>query len=203
MSGRGGKGEDNMLLVTTDGRKAALDLRLIGQDPPDAPQKTDVVADRVAQIYRRTADNQYPGADGQPSPERGALQIVFCDQSTPNTTHWNVYDQLRADLIDKGVPAEKIRFIHEAANDVDKARLFAAARSGHISVLIGSTAKMGVGTNVQARAVALHHLDCPWRPADLEQRDGRIMRQGNLNPEVQVIRRRRRTRRRPMLRATV
>jgi len=188
MSGRGGKGEDNMLLVTTDGRKAALDLRLIGQDRPDAPQKTDVVADRVAQIYRRNADNQYPGPDGQPSSQRGALQIVFCDQSTPNANHWNVYDQLRADLVDKGVPAEKIRFIHEAANDVDKARLFAAARSGHISVLIGSTAKMGVGTNVQARAVALHHLDCPWRPADLEQRDGRIMRQGNLNPEVQVIR---------------
>ncbi|RIJ78008.1 helicase [Nakamurella silvestris] len=189
MSGRAEKGADNMLLVTTDGRKAALDLRLVGRHrPPDQDQKVQVVAKRVLDIYRATAGNEYLDATGETAPEKGALQIVFCDQSTPNPDRWNFYTQLRRDLVDQGIPWEKIRFIHEARNDTEKAALFAAARSGHVAVLLGSTGKMGVGTNVQARAVALHHVDCPWRPADLQQRDGRILRQGNQNPEVQIVR---------------
>jgi len=114
---------------------------------------------------------------------------VFCDQGTPNTDgRFSVYDALRTELVARGVAYEAIRFMHEAKGDAEKARLFAAARSGAVSVLIGSTEKMGVGTNVQARAVALHHLDCPWRPADLEQRDGRILRQGNQNRAVEIVR---------------
>lgn len=119
----------------------------------------------------------------------GALQLVFCDLGTPqNDDRWTVYDQLRVELVARGLPAEAIVFMHDARNDAEKARLFAAARAGSIAVLVGSTEKMGVGTNVQTRAVALHHMDCPWRPADLEQRDGRLLRQGNQNPEVRVIR---------------
>lgn len=112
---------------------------------------------------------------------------MFCDLGTPSQ-YWNVYDELRAQLTAHGMPHGAVRFAHEAKTDAEKARLFAACRSGEVAVLVGSTAKMGVGTNVQARAIALHHLDCPWRPADLQQRDGRIMRQGNLNPEVSIHR---------------
>ncbi|OUZ05913.1 helicase-related protein, partial [Bacillus pumilus] len=125
---------------------------------------------------------------GQPSPIKGALQLVFCDIGTPNPDRWNAYDELALQLNERGVPGERIRFMHEANNDSEKARLFAQARAGHISVLIGSTEKMGVGTNVQARAVALWHMDCPWRPADLAQRDGRILRQGNQNEEIAIVR---------------
>ena len=188
IANRTGPDRDNMLVVTGDGRRAALDMRLVGGGEPDGPHKLGVAADRIAGIYERTKGNEYLDQAGQPSPVPGALQIVFCDQSTPDPDRWNAYDQLRRDLVDRGVPQDKIRFIHEARNDVEKGRLFSAARSGHVAVLIGSTEKMGVGTNVQARAVALHHLDCPWRPADLEQRDGRILRQGNQNAEVEVIR---------------
>ena len=123
---------------------------------------------------------------------------MFCDLGTPQTRsrgtlpgtepRWNAYDELKQLLVARGVPAEGIRFVHDAKNDKEKGELFAAARNGRISVLIGSTEKMGVGTNVQRRAIALHHLDCPWRPADIAQREGRILRQGNLNPEVEVIR---------------
>ena len=112
---------------------------------------------------------------------------MFCDLGTPGPG-WNAYDELRDQLTVRGLPREAVRFVHEARNDTDLARLFAACRSGHVAVLIGSTEKMGVGTNVQDRAIALHHLDAPWRPADVDQREGRIIRQGNLNPEVQVIR---------------
>ena len=125
---------------------------------------------------------------GEPHPRPGALQLVFCDLGTPSAEHWNVYDELRAQLVARGLPRHAVRFIHEATTDQAKADLFAACRSGAVSVLIGSTEKMGVGTNVQARAVALHHLDCPWRPADLAQRDGRILRQGNQNREVEILR---------------
>lgn len=181
--------EDNMLKVSTDGRKAALDIRLV--DPghvPDPGNKLEVAADRIAAIHHTNAGNRYTDpASGEPHPVPGGLQIVFCDLSTPSD-RWNAYGELRGLLVDRGVPDDGIRFIHDAKNDRDKGRLFAAARSGHVSVLIGSTQKMGVGTNVQARAIALHHLDCPWRPADLEQRDGRIMRQGNQNPEIQILR---------------
>jgi hypothetical protein len=113
---------------------------------------------------------------------------VFCDVSTPAGAGWNAYDELRALLVERGVPTEAIRYMQSASTDVAKAKLFAACRDGRVAVLVGSTEKMGVGTNVQRRAVALHHLDCPWRPADLEQREGRVVRQGNQNPEVRIIR---------------
>lgn len=178
---------DNMLKITTDGRKAALDLRLTGGGRT-GENKVESVADRVAAIWRDTAERTYlDPTTGEPSPTPGALQLVFCDLGTPSA-NWNVYTELRRQLAARGMPPGQVRFIHEAKNDVDKARLFAAARSGHVSVLVGSTQKMGVGTNVQNRAVALHHLDCPWRPADLEQRDGRILRQGNQNPEISIYR---------------
>src|SRR5665213_1424140 len=128
-------------------------------------------------------DRQYP----EQGSRRGALQLVFCDIGTPRR-EWNVYDELKSRLIDRGVPAEAVRFMHDAKNDREKAELFAQCRSGSVGILIGSTEKMGVGTNVQTRAVALHHVDCPWRPADIEQRVGRILRQGNLNREVEVLR---------------
>jgi N12 class adenine-specific DNA methylase len=191
---RAEKGEDNMLRVATHGRMAALDLRLLGRDPGE-DSKLTAAANRIAAIHHANAERRYDDpATNSDLP--GSLQIVFSDLGTPNPHYggtglageWNVYDQLKDMLIDRGVPAERIRFVHDARNDKQKAELFAACRNGRISVLIGSTEKMGVGTNVQARAVALHHLDCPWRPADIAQREGRILRQGNLNPEVEVIR---------------
>jgi len=182
--------EDNMLRISSHGRAAALDLRLVdhqidglGAFLDREPSKVDAVAQRVAGIYHDHADVVF-GND----PEPGALQLVFCDLGTPTGTGWNAYEELKAQLVSLGVPAGKVRFMHEANNDRAKARLFEQARTGHVSVLVGSTEKMGVGTNVQKRAVALHHVDCPWRPADLAQRDGRIMRQGNLNSSVRVYR---------------
>jgi len=181
--------EDNMLKVSGDGRKAALDMRLVGLPPGPDGGKVAAAADRIANIYGRNEARVYLDSDGSLAPRPGALQLVFCDLGTPhNDGRWTVYDQLKAELVARGLPTESVRFMHEARNDAEKARLFAAARAGSVSVLIGSTEKMGVGTNVQSRAVALHHLDCPWRPADLEQRDGRIIRQGNQNPEVEIIR---------------
>ena len=182
--------EDNMLKVATHGRMAALDLRLLGRDPGEDAKLA--AATRIGKIHHANADRTYPGSD-----VRGSLQIVFCDLGTPSARSrggsglsggWNAYDEVKALLVARGVPAEQIRYVHEARNDKEKGDLFAAARNGRISVLLGSTEKMGVGTNVQARAIALHHLDCPWRPADIAQREGRILRQGNLNPEVDVIR---------------
>lgn len=178
---------DNMLKITTDGRKAALDMRLAtGEWVID--NKVEAAAAKIAEIWRASQDLAYldPTTKEQ-SPVLGALQLVFCDLSTP-AEHWNVYAELRRQLVHRGMPPEAVRFIHEAKNNEQKAELFAAARAGHIAVLVGSTQKMGVGTNVQARAITLHHLDCPWRPADLEQREGRIIRQGNQNPEVEIFR---------------
>jgi N12 class adenine-specific DNA methylase len=181
--------EDNMLAISTDGRKAALDIRMVLSHDPSGPTKVDAAADAIFHVWERTRDNEYHDViTGQPSPVRGALQLVFSDIGTPNPDRWNVYDELHLQLVQRGMPGESIRFMHEAKTDVDKARLFAAARAGHIAVLIGSTEKMGVGTNVQARAVALYHLDCPWRPSDIAQREGRILRQGNQNNEVAIIR---------------
>lgn len=204
--------EDNMLVITSDGRKAALDLRLLSAEQHDLmAERTDAVvdrldtkaataADRIAQIYRATADRTYQTADGEPHPRPGALQLVFCDLGTPAakpastgtpggpTRPFTVYDELKTRLVADGVPVDKVRFIHEAGNDAEKARLFQACRDGQVAVLIGSTQKMGVGTNIQDRAVALHHLDCPWRPADIAQRDGRIRRRGNQNREIEIIR---------------
>jgi N12 class adenine-specific DNA methylase len=182
--------DDNMLLISTDGRKAALDMRLVGAGVPvDGVCKLDVVADNIARIYGITRNVAYriTGTDVR-HPTLGSLQIVFCDLSTPNPRRWNAYHELRRLLIERGVPGELVRFVHEAKNDSEKARLFEACRSGQVAVLLGSTEKMGVGTNIQARAIALHHIDCPWRPADIQQREGRILRQGNQNSGVRIYR---------------
>ena len=178
--------EDNMLKVCTDGRKAALDLRLLGL-PMTVPGKIEAAAGRIAELWQAHRDDTYPAPDGRDAPIRGSLQLVFCDIGTPSDD-WNVYDELRAQLTGRGLPREAVRFVHDAKTDRDKGELFAACRAGTVAVLIGSTEKMGVGTNVQFRAIALHHLDCPWRPADVAQREGRILRQGNHNPEVQILR---------------
>uniref|UniRef100_UPI003899C835 helicase-related protein n=1 Tax=Pigmentiphaga litoralis TaxID=516702 RepID=UPI003899C835 len=179
--------EDNMLKVSTDGRKAALDMRLV--DPvlePFGETKASAAAALLARVYAENKDAVYTDpATGKPDPVPGALQIVFCDQGTPGQG-WNVYDELRRQLVTRGVPGHMVRFMHEARNDSEKARLFADARAGHIAVLVGSTQKMGVGTNIQKRAVHLVDMDAPWRPADVEQRHGRIIRQGNQNPQVRI-----------------
>ncbi len=181
--------KDNMLTISTDGRKAALDIRMVLTDGPSGPTKIDAAADAIHRVFERTRNNEYLDTiTGEPSSVRGALQLVFSDIGTPNPDRWNAYDELHLQLVARGMPGERVRFMHEAKTDVEKARMFAAARAGHIAVLIGSTQKMGVGTNVQARAIALYHLDCPWRPSDIAQREGRIMRQGNQNPEVAIVR---------------
>lgn len=147
---------------------------LHGYGKPGGLTKVDVAASQIAKVWQETRDTTYlDDITGQPSPVRGALQLVFLDMGTPNEDRWDAYTELKAQLVQHGLPAESVRFIHDARNDAEKARMFAAARAGHISVLVGSTGKMGVGTNVQARLAAMHHVDCPWRPADLEQRDGR------------------------------
>ncbi|MET3920793.1 helicase-related protein [Arthrobacter sp. UYEF20] len=182
--------EDNMLKVSSDGRKAALDMRLV--DPAlfqGGPTKISATADLLAGVYEEHKDRIYTDPanrrTGEPDPVPGALQLVFCDFGTPSEK-WNVYGELKDQLRRRGVPEHLVRFIHEAKNDTEKGRLFAAARSGQIAVLVGSTSKMGVGTNIQKRAVHLVDLDAPWRPADVEQRHGRILRQGNQNPEVRI-----------------
>jgi hypothetical protein len=183
---------DNMLTVSSDGRAAALDLRLVGhQVGSEVPTKLEVAAEKIAALHAAHRQDTYLTDDGEsPSPIRGSLQLVFCDLGTPkaNQDRFSAYDELAEALASRGVPRETIRFIHEARNDRQKGELFAAARDGHVAVLVGSTQKMGVGVNVQTRAVALHHLDCPWRPADVTQREGRIIRQGNHNQQVQVLR---------------
>lgn len=180
--------EDNMLKITGDGRRAALDLRLVGEAPDATGGKIAVAATHIAELWQEHAGQIAAGPPGAFGGRPGALQLVFCDTSTPSGDGWNVYTELRAMLIDRGVSPEQVRFIHDAATDDAKAKLFAACRDGRIAVLVGSTEKMGVGTNVQDRAVALHHLDCPWRPADIEQREGRIVRQGNRHSEVTILR---------------
>ena len=179
--------EDNMLKVSSDGRKAALDMRLV--DPTlfqRGPTKISATADLLASVYEEHKDRIYiDPKTGEPDPVPGALQLVFCDFGTPSD-RWNVYGELKDQLRRRGVPEHMVRFIHEAKNDTEKGRLFAAARSGQIAVLMGSTSKMGVGTNIQKRAVHLVDMDAPWRPSDVEQRHGRILRQGNQNPEVRI-----------------
>lgn len=180
--------EDNMLKISSDGRKAALDLRLVDPELGSvvAETKISAAADLMARVHGDHREDVFTDpSTGEEHPTRGALQIVFCDLGTPSES-WNVYDELKLQLAERGVPAEKIRFMHEARNDAEKGRLFSAARTGEVAVLIGSTQKMGVGTNIQARAVHLVDLDAPWRPADVAQRHGRIIRQGNQNPEVAI-----------------
>ena len=168
---------DNMLKITNDGRKLALDQRMIDPMLPDDPEsKVNACVDNVYRIWEEHAATK-------------AAQLAFCDLSTPkNDGTFNVYDDMREKLIAHGIPAEQIRFIHEATTDAQKKELFGKVRSGEVRVLFGSTPKMGAGTNVQDRLIAIHNLDCPWRPSDLEQRQGRIERQGNMFPEVEVYR---------------
>ena len=167
--------EDNMLKITSDGRKLALDQRLSDPTLPDDPEsKVNTCVRNVLQVWRDTEEIK-------------GTQLVFCDLSTPKGDgSFNVYDDMKQKLMAQGVPPEEIAFIHDAKTEVQKAELFAKVRKGQVRVLLGSTAKMGAGTNVQTRLAALHHLDCPWRPADIEQREGRILRQGNLNKTVKI-----------------
>ena len=168
---------DNMLLITNDGRKLALDQRLLNPMLPDFEgSKVNVCAGNIYRIWESTKVERL-------------TQLVFCDLSTPKSDGtFSVYNDLRDKLIARGIPAEEIAFVHDAANETQKKELFAKVRRGKIRVLLGSTFKMGAGTNVQDKLIALHDLDCPWRPRDLEQRSGRIIRQGNQNPEVQIYR---------------
>ena len=169
--------EDNMLLVTNDGRKLALDQRLINPMLPDDPDgKVSICANNVYRIWEEHKDKRL-------------TQLVFCDLSTPkNDGKFNVYNDLKIKLSFKGIPEDEIAFIHDANTEIQKRELFAKVRKGQIRVLIGSTQKMGSGTNIQDKLIALHDLCCPWRPSDLAQRLGRIVRQGNQNPEVEVFR---------------
>ena len=168
---------DNMLKITNDGRKLALDQRLIDLMLPDDPtSKVNACVDNVYRIWEEHADIK-------------ATQLLFCDLSTPkNDGSFNVYDDIREKLIARGIPTEQVWFIHQATTDAQKKELFAKVKSGEVRVLLCSTPKMGAGTNVQDRLIAIHNLDCPWRPSDLEQRQGRIERQGNMFPEVEVYR---------------
>ena len=169
--------EDNMLKVTNDGRKIGLDQRLIDPLLPDAPDsKVNACVSNVLDIYHKHDDTK-------------ATQLIFCDFSTPkNDGSFNLYDDIRSKLVANGVPKEEVVFIHEADSETKKKELFSKIRKGQVRVLIGSTAKCGAGTNIQDKLIALHHLDCPWRPSDLAQREGRIIRQGNENSKVEVFR---------------
>lgn len=167
--------EDNMLKLTTDGRKAALDLRLVVETAPFTMQsKVARCAGRVYEIYRETMQCR-------------STQLIFCDTSTPKK-EFNIYDELKRLLTEKGIPQEEIAYIHHADTEAKRQKLFARVRSGEIRVLIGSTFKLGLGVNVQDKLIAVHHLDVPWRPADMTQREGRILRQGNENPKVRIYR---------------
>jgi N12 class adenine-specific DNA methylase len=170
--------EDNMLKITGEGRKAALDLRLVGlgRDHPD--NKLSLAAGEIFKIWEETQKQK-------------STQLVFCDLSTPQQgtiKEFSAYDDLKTKLMKKGIPEREIAFIQDYDSDVAKSSLFKKVRAGQVRVLMGSTQKMGTGTNVQDRLIALHHLDAPWRPADIEQREGRILRQGNKNPEVKIFR---------------
>ena len=168
---------DNMLKITNDGRKCALDQRLLNDMlPDDDDSKVNRCVKNAFEIWQETA-------------EKRSTQLIFCDLSTPkNDGTFNVYDDVREKLVEKGIPREEIKFIHEAATEAKKAELFAKVRAGEVRILLGSTAKLGAGTNIQDRLIALHHLDCPWKPSDLEQQEGRILRQGNQNEKVKIFR---------------
>ena len=168
---------DNMLKITNDGRKLALDQRMLNDMLPDfEDSKINACVDNIYHIWEETADKK-------------SAQLVFCDLSTPkNDGSFSVYNDLRKKLIERGIPESEVKFIHEADTDIKKKELFQKTRKGEVRVLLGSTQKMGAGTNVQDRLIALHDVDCPWRPSDLEQRSGRIIRQGNSNPDVDIYR---------------
>ena len=168
---------DNMLKITNDGRKLALDQRMLNDMLPDfEDSKINACVDNIYRIWEETADKK-------------SAQLVFCDLSTPkNDGTFSVYNDIRKKLIERGIPESEVKFIHEADTDIKKKELFQKTRKGEVRVLLGSTQKMGAGTNVQDRLIALHDVDCPWRPSDLEQRSGRIIRQGNSNPDVDIYR---------------
>ena len=168
---------DNMLKITNDGRKLALDQRMINDMLPDfEDSKLNACVDNIFRIWEENSDKK-------------SAQLVFCDLSTPKgEDEFSVYTDIRKKLIQKGIPADEVRFIHEADTEVKKQELFKKVRKGEVRVLLGSTQKMGAGTNCQDKLIALHDIDCPWRPSDLEQRSGRIIRQGNTNPEVEIFR---------------
>lgn len=168
---------DNMLTITNDGRKCALDQRLLNDMLPDAGEsKVNACVKNAYQVWAEGADTN-------------ATQLIFCDLSTPKSDGtFNVYDDVRNKLVGRGIPKEQIAFIHEYNTEAKKAELFAKVRSGQVRILMGSTPKLGAGTNVQDRLSALHHLDCPWKPSDLEQQEGRILRQGNQNDKVKIFR---------------
>lgn len=169
--------QDNMLLITNDGRKLALDQRMIDPLLPDFEgSKVNALVDNVYRIWNETTPNK-------------SAQLIFCDLSTPKSSNdFSVYNDIRDKLIKKGIPPDEVQFIHDANTETKKAELFKKVRSGEVRVLMGSTQKMGAGTNVQNKLIAMHDLDCPWRPADLEQRAGRIIRQGNENSKVEIYR---------------
>ena len=187
--GKKHKGDDTVVAVIGDGFRAAQDLRLVkanhGERPSltDEPQKIDHIADDVYAEWLARRDDVYPGEDGQPDPVTGSLQLVFCNEGVPSGD-WNLYDELRNLLIERGMPRAAIRFIHDATDARKKAALFAACNAGHVAVLIGSTEKMGVGTNVQRRCIGVHHVHPHWRPDYDAQEDARARRPGNLNTEV-------------------
>ena len=166
---------DNMLLITNDGRKLALDQRLVNPMLPSDPNsKAAKCAENVFEIWQRTADKR-------------STQLIFCDLSTPKDDGtFSVYDDIHAKLLELGIPENEIAFIHNAKSEAQKKDLFGKVRSGQVRILLGSTQRMGAGTNCQQKLIALHHLECPWRPSDLQQREGRIIRQGNENPEVDI-----------------
>lgn len=169
--------EDNMLKITNDGRKCALDQRLLNELLPDAEKsKVNTCVENAFQVWEEGKVDR-------------TTQLIFCDLSTPKGDGtFNVYDDVRNKLTEKGIPKEEIAFIHEYNTEAKKAELFAKVRAGQVRILMGSTPKLGAGTNVQDRLIALHHLDCPWKPSDLEQQEGRILRQGNLNDKVKIFR---------------
>nr|WP_306768777.1 N-6 DNA methylase [Agathobacter rectalis] len=168
---------DNMLKITNDGRKLALDQRMLNDMLPDFEgSKINACVDNIYRIWKENADKK-------------SAQLVFCDLSTPkNDGTFSVYNDIRKKLIERGIPESEVKFIHEADTDMKKKELFQKTRKGEVRVLLGSTQKMGAGTNVQDKLIALHDVDCPWRPSDLEQRSGRIVRQGNENPQVDIYR---------------
>lgn len=167
--------EDNMLKITTDGKKAALDLRLVNPNSQFTYQsKVARCAETVFDIYTKTGNQK-------------STQLIFCDTSTPKNS-FNLYDELKNLLLQYNIPKEKIAFVHDADTEIQRQKLFLKMRNGDIRILIGSTFKLGIGVNIQDRLIAVHHLDVPWRPADMTQREGRIIRQGNLNPKIQIYR---------------
>ncbi len=174
-SGRIDPRDDNMLKIVNEGRYAGLDIRHINESFPDYENsKVNLVVNKVYEIYKDTMENK-------------STQVIFSDLSTPKENEFNIYDDIKNKLIEKGVQPEEIAFVHSAKKSKDREKMFEKVRNGDIRVILGSTTKMGAGTNFQNKLIALYHLDTPWRPSDLEQREGRILRQGNENEEVKIF----------------